>query len=323
MVHGFRVARLAETTSTNTVVAEEARLGAEEGLVVVADYQSAGRGRFDRRWEAPPGTALLFSVLLRPGLLGARALAPERGHLALAAVSLAVAEAAQEVAGVRLVLKWPNDLLGPDGRKVAGVLAEVVQGPAAAGGATKDGHAVVVGVGLNVSWAPEGASSLEALAGRPVDRDALLSATLAALARLYGHWEDVAHRYRALLATIGREVVVRLAAGYRDAGAGGSEASKGEAGAGGPEAGMGEASAGQDAESPGVPGRTRGRDGEYREPAGALELRGRALDVRADGRLVLSTAGGLVEVAAGDVEHASLGTDDPEPGLGGSQRGPR
>ena len=283
MVHGFRVARLAETTSTNTVVAEEARLGAEEGLVVVADYQSAGRGRFDRRWEAPAGAALLFSVLLRPGRLGARALAPGRRHLVMAAVSLAVAEAAREVAGVQLVLKWPNDLLGPDGHKVAGVLAEAVQAPAAAGGATKDDDAaVVVGVGLNVGWAPAGATSLEALAGRPVDRDALLGATLAALARLYGNWEDVASRYRGLLATIGREVVVRMAVG-----------------------------------------RTPGGGGGYRQPAGAIELRGTALDVRADGRLVLSTEDGLVEVAAGDVEHASLGADKPKPGVGGSEHGPR
>jgi BirA family biotin operon repressor/biotin-[acetyl-CoA-carboxylase] ligase len=277
MVHGFRVARLAETTSTNTVVAEEARLGAEQGLVVVADYQSAGRGRFDRRWEAPAGSALLFSVLLRPGRLGARALAPGRRHLVMAAVSLAVAEAAREVAGVHLVLKWPNDLLGPDGHKVAGVLAEAVQAPAAPGRATNDDDAVVVGVGLNVGWAPEGATSLEALAGRPVDRDALLDATLAALARLYGNWEDVTSRYRGLLATIGREVVVRMAVGR-------------------------------------TPGGSRG----YREPAGAIELRGTALDVRADGRLVLSTEDGLVEVAAGDVEHASLGADKPKPGFGGS-----
>ena len=278
-----------ETTSTNTVAASEARRGAEEGLVVVADYQSAGRGRFDRRWVAPAGTALLFSVLLRPALAGPGALAPERGHLVVAAVSLAVADAAQEVAGARLALKWPNDLLGPDGRKVAGVLAEVAAEPRGTGRVAKGGGAIVVGVGLNVSWAPEGATSLEALAGRAVDRDALLSAALEALARLYGHWEDVARRYRAALATLGREVVVRLAVE-------GHEPGGGRAGRGA---------------------------GAHAAPAEAVELRGTALDVRPDGRLLLSTADGVVEVAAGDVEHASLADVGPRAGPGDPGAGPR
>lgn len=190
------VRKLAETSSTNTVVAEEARRGAEEGLVVVADYQSAGRGRFDRRWEAPPGTSLLFSVLLRPVNLQA-----EHRHLAVATLSLAVVDAAEGLTGVKLSLKWPNDILSMDGRKVAGVLAEVV------------GEAVVVGVGVNVSWAPPGAASLEELAGVQVERDRLLEAALQHLERCYGRWEEVARLYKERLATLGREVVVRLAAG--------------------------------------------------------------------------------------------------------------
>ena len=300
-VHGYRVARLGETTSTNTVVAGEARKGVAEGLVVTTDYQSAGRGRFDRRWEAPPGSGLLFSVLLRPGLAAAGALAPERRHLVVAAVSLAVARAAEAVAGVRLSLKWPNDLLGPDGRKVAGVLAEVAVG-AAAGQASLEraptesssegseseeseseeseseeseseeseseeseseggpslAWAVVVGVGLNVSWAPEGASCLDALAGRPVDKDELLYEALSSLRELYGRWDEVAELYRERLATLGRQVVVHLASGTG--------------------------------------------------PGGGAGIRGQAVGVDSAGRLLVQTASGLVEVAAGDVEHARMGS---------------
>ena len=83
------VRQLADTTSTNSVLLEKALEGAPEGLVVVADHQSAGRGRFDRRWEAPAGKSLLFSVLLRPGYA---ALPANRRHLVVAAVSLAVVE---------------------------------------------------------------------------------------------------------------------------------------------------------------------------------------------------------------------------------------
>lgn len=236
ILHGYRVVRLGETTSTNSVVAGEARRGAPEGLVVAADYQSAGRGRFDRRWEAPPGTALLFSVLLRPG----RSLAPERRHLVVAAVSLAAAQAAEEVAEVRLSLKWPNDLLAPDGSKVAGVLAEVVD------------DAVVVGLGLNVSSAPEGAACLGELSGHLVSRDDLLGSTLAGLERIYGRWEEVAALYRERLSTIGEEVLVHLTSGA----------------------------------------------------SGSAEVSGTAVDVDGAGRLLVQTAGGLVEISAGDVEHA-------------------
>jgi BirA family biotin operon repressor/biotin-[acetyl-CoA-carboxylase] ligase len=196
LLHGFRVARLAETTSTNTVLAEQALRGAAEGLVVVADYQSAGRGRFERRWEAPRGASLLLSVLLAPAGAG---LSRQRWQLAVAAVSLAVAGACEALSGVRLALKWPNDLLSPEGRKVGGVLAEAV------------GDALVVGLGVNVHWAPEGAASLDELAGRPLDKDSLLEGALGELGRLYGNWDEVARLYRERLATLGQEVVVHLA----------------------------------------------------------------------------------------------------------------
>ena len=199
------VVKLSETTSTNSVALERAKAGAPDGLVVVADYQSAGRGRFERKWESPPGTSLLFSVLLRPGeqgLSGEQGLPVAQRHLAVAAVSLALAEAAKVVAGVEVQLKWPNDLLFRD-RKLAGVLAE----SAADGG-------LVVGAGVNVDWAPgKAATYLSAVAGRPVDRGELLVEALLGLDRLYGRWDQVSERYRQTCATVGRQVTVLLAAG--------------------------------------------------------------------------------------------------------------
>lgn len=164
----------------------------------MADAQTAGRGRLGRTWVAPPGTALLASVLLRPGLPA------DRLHLAGAAVSLAAADACAEVAGVAPALKWPNDLVVGE-RKLAGVLAEAAA------------PAVVVGIGVNVRWpgdhvlSPVLATSVDRVSGRQVDREALLASLLARLAGLLGDWRGVASRYRQSCATIGRLVRVELA----------------------------------------------------------------------------------------------------------------
>jgi BirA family biotin operon repressor/biotin-[acetyl-CoA-carboxylase] ligase len=126
--------------STNRYLLNEARGGAPEGLVVVADHQSAGRGRLGRRWEAPRAANLLVSVLLRPQLpVDAR-------HLASAVVALAAADACEALSGVAVDVKWPNDLL-VGGRKLAGVLAEADVGP-------EDRSPIVVGIGINVAWPP-------------------------------------------------------------------------------------------------------------------------------------------------------------------------
>lgn len=150
----------------------------------MADFQTAGRGRLGRRWEAQPGDALLMSVLLRPA-----GLAPERRHLVVAAVAVAACEA---LAPLEVSIKWPNDLL-LDGRKLAGVLAEA------------DGDAVVVGIGVNLRRAPEGA----ACAGE-LDRDALVNALLARLDHWYGRWDELALEYRRHCSTIGSAVRVEL-----------------------------------------------------------------------------------------------------------------
>src|SRR5438093_6330551 len=153
----WEVRRFAELDSTNRWLLDEARAGAGEGLAVVADHQTAGRGRLGRTWVAPPGSSLLVSVLFRPRSL-------EAGHLLTTAVALAACDACGRVAGVAPDLKWPNDLLVDD-RKLGGILAEA------------EGPAVVVGLGLNVSstsGAPETAVALREVAGHDVDRAALL-----------------------------------------------------------------------------------------------------------------------------------------------------
>ena len=199
---------LAETGSTNEDLVVQARSGAPHGTVVVADHQTAGRGRLGRTWQAPPGSALLCSILLHP----------ERGavvHGAVWAVALAAQSAVAALTGVTPELKWPNDLMVGD-RKLAGVLAEGVidpDDPLSLSG-------VVVGIGLNVGWAeppPEVAAraiTVEELGGRVVDRRVLLARLLADLAPLLVLWirdpDELRARYRSRLDTLGRLVRVEL-----------------------------------------------------------------------------------------------------------------
>jgi BirA family biotin operon repressor/biotin-[acetyl-CoA-carboxylase] ligase len=188
----WRVEHVDATGSTNADVLAEARAGAAAGLVRVAAFQSAGRGRMGRVWVAAPGDCLLVSILLRP---------EERAselHRLTQAVALAAADACALVGGFRPDLKWPNDLLVNE-RKLAGILAEsLVEGGSVA--------AVVVGMGLNVRAAPPGAISATEAAGRGVQRLELLDALLAALSGLDP--TAVTARYRSELATLGRWVRV-------------------------------------------------------------------------------------------------------------------
>jgi BirA family biotin operon repressor/biotin-[acetyl-CoA-carboxylase] ligase len=204
---------VAETGSTNADVLDLARAGAPEGIVLVADHQTAGRGRLDRRWEAPPGTSLLVSVLTRPGDHG---IGPHQLHLVATAVGVAAAEACRAATGADIRLKWPNDLVietAEGTRKLSGLLAEGVAG---------DGRitALVVGIGINVAWEavpPELAGiaiALNHLTDRSVERPALLGALLAGFDRWYGRLASpegtgaLRGRYRELSATLGRRVRV-------------------------------------------------------------------------------------------------------------------
>ena len=195
------IRRFESIDSTNAWVAERAREGAPEGLVAVADFQTAGRGRLDRTWSAAPGAALLVSVLLRPSV------PPEQLPLVMMVVGLAAADGVEAASGVRPGLKWPNDLVAADDRKLAGILAESSAG------------AVVAGVGINVSggaYPPELAEtavSCEEIAGRPVDREAVLQAFLAALADRYEALSapgKLLEDYEAACVTLGRRVRVEL-----------------------------------------------------------------------------------------------------------------
>ena len=189
---------MAETGSTNADAAALARAGAPEGVVLVADHQTAGRGRLGRSWVAPPGASLLTTVLLRPRVADA--------DLVLPAVATAMAAAVAVCTGVDARLKWPNDLTVDD-RKLAGVLAEAVW--------SGEDVAVCAGIGVNCNWPPdvpadlrETMTALNHLTGADVDRDALLAAFLDGLARRYAALDRGAllDEWRSRSATLGRHV---------------------------------------------------------------------------------------------------------------------
>ncbi|MFG2228301.1 biotin--[acetyl-CoA-carboxylase] ligase [Streptomyces sp. NPDC048644] len=197
------------TGSTNSDLAARAAEGAPEGAVLVAEEQSAARGRLDRRWSAPPRSGLFFSLYLTPRVPPAR-----WGWLPLLA-GVATAAALSRTAGVDTALKWPNDLLltveGAE-RKAGGILAE------------RAGEGVVIGIGLNVSLRADElpvptAGSLALAGARGTDRDPILRAVLRSLEDWYGTWQaadgdPVACRlqetYAAGCATLGREVRAEL-----------------------------------------------------------------------------------------------------------------
>ncbi|MPZ66679.1 MAG: biotin--[acetyl-CoA-carboxylase] ligase [Pseudonocardiaceae bacterium] len=236
---------VAETGSTNAELAAAARAGAADRTVLVAEHQTAGRGRAGRGWVAPPRSGLALSVLLRPQPV------PQQrwGWLPLLA-GVALGEVVAELCGVQVAVKWPNDLLlGPQRRKAAGILAEVC------------GDAVVLGIGLNVTL-PAGelpvpqATSLAIEGSGCTDRNALLAELLRRLDLLERHWRDargdavasgLRDAYRRCCATLGRQVSVALPAGQ--------------------------------------------------------QLAGIAVDVDAEGRLVIDAAGGRQALSAGDVTH--------------------
>jgi biotin-[acetyl-CoA-carboxylase] ligase BirA-like protein len=231
-----------EIGSTNAELIAAAADDAPEGTVLVAEHQVSGRGRLDRVWTSPPRAGLTVSFLLRPDVPAAR-----RGWLPLL-TGVALAESVREVSGALASVKWPNDLLAGDGRKLAGILAEAGSG------------AVVVGTGLNVSTTaaemPATGTSLAVVTGGVVDRGPVLLGFLRAVERRYLAWtralgdpvaSGLARDYLAWSSTVGSEVEVTM-------------------------------------------------------PDGSA-LRGTARAVDWDGRLVVGTPEGTVELASGDVRH--------------------
>jgi BirA family biotin operon repressor/biotin-[acetyl-CoA-carboxylase] ligase len=262
-----RVSVVAETGSTNADLIDAARAGAAEGTVLVAELQNAGRGRLGRRWLSGPGTALTFSVLVRPAAVPPAA----RSWLPLL-TGVAVAAGVRGETGLDVCLKWPNDIVaaggdGPGGLgKLAGILAE------------QAGDAIVIGIGLNVEATPvlaavggPAAGSAAALApaslapaslasmGAPcVDRTSLLAAILREFEHWYLRWAEGA--------TPGDPVASGLRAEYMRSCC------------------------------------TVGREVRVELPGGTF-LSGRACDVDGSGRLLIAGQDGVEAVSAGDVIH--------------------
>jgi BirA family biotin operon repressor/biotin-[acetyl-CoA-carboxylase] ligase len=187
----FRIVRVSVTGSTNADLLARAGAGEPAGLVLLADHQTAGRGRLDRRWEAPPGANVLASLLLRPSR------PVDTWFHSTVALGLAVVSACRSL-GVAASLKWPNDVLVDDA-KLAGILAET------------DGRgALVIGLGCNVGWPRPGeypgATSLAAH-GVAITPAGFLDLVLD---RFDDAALDLLDRYRACCATIGRRVHLDL-----------------------------------------------------------------------------------------------------------------
>jgi BirA family transcriptional regulator, biotin operon repressor / biotin---[acetyl-CoA-carboxylase] ligase len=220
---GRAIAHHAQAGSTNDLARQQARAGHPEGLVILADAQTAGRGRLGRAWAAPPGSSLLLSLLLRP-----TGLSPADAFSLTMLASVALCEAVEQVAPPRAALKWPNDLLlpvrtaaGPMLRKAAGILSEIEL--------DRDRIAwVVIGIGVNVGWSPAGivdgrdladvATSVGAAAGQPIERLPLLQALLERLDARYaalrhGDHADLFERWRDRLTTLGQPVQISLPQG--------------------------------------------------------------------------------------------------------------
>lgn len=200
---GWWVEVVEATPSTNALVAERARAGEEAGLVVVAEHQTAGRGRLDRSWETPARSALTFSVLLRPDVP-----AQDWPWLPLLTGYAVQAALADRLPGIGL--KWPNDVLVEE-RKIAGILVERVDTP--------QGPAAVVGCGINVSHTLDElpvalATSVQLeVGGEAPDRTGLLGQVLGSLHALQGLMGDTTAlraAYADVCTTLGREVDVHL-----------------------------------------------------------------------------------------------------------------
>ena len=207
--------------STNDIaatLAQSASTGDVEGAVVIADAQTAGRGRRGRDWLSPPGGGLYVSLVLTPGR--APVDGPRATALLTLAAGVALAEAVETATGLGVDVKWPNDL-HVSGRKLAGILAEAASGQSGT-------PPIVLGYGVNLgpmAYPPDlrdRATSLESELGRPVDRILVFIETLAAMARRYddllnGRFDAILDAWRAKApASVGARVSWTTASGPRD-----------------------------------------------------------------------------------------------------------
>jgi BirA family biotin operon repressor/biotin-[acetyl-CoA-carboxylase] ligase len=175
---GRSIHHFPQIESTNTKARELAEQGAPEGTLVVAEYQTRGKGRMSRPWESPAGQNLLFSIILRPTL------PPQQTFNLILLVSVALCRSIQLETNLELKIKWPNDLYCR-GKKMAGILAEFA--------AESDRlNYVIIGVGLNVNWSPadlpedaQPATSILRETGIRASRLEILVSFLAGMERFY------------------------------------------------------------------------------------------------------------------------------------------
>lgn len=203
-VIGRQVMVYSHIGSTSDEAKRLAEAGAPEGTLVITDEQTAGRGRLQRTWWAPPGTALLMSLIFRPDL------APHQVQRLTMLCSLAVCDAIAEMTGLTPAVKWPNDVL-LRGRKVCGILTELgIEGARLA-------YAVVgMGINVNVDFSGAGelartATSLSQELGREVSRLELLRAILVGIEGRYSRLragQSPHAEWMARLATMGQRVIV-------------------------------------------------------------------------------------------------------------------
>ncbi len=206
---GHRVFSYQRVGSTNDVARQIARNGAAQGTLVVAEEQTAGRGRMGRSWNSPPGVSLLFSLVLRPRM------APNRVFQLAICGALVVAEVVCQRTHLPVKVKWPNDVL-IRGKKLAGVLTETQVDLAGV-------RFVVLGVGININQAPadfpedmqDQATSIRAELGRSVSRRHLLQNLLLKFEEIYGQFQDQGlapflDRWRQLSWVMDRKVTVQV-----------------------------------------------------------------------------------------------------------------
>lgn len=198
---GHAILYLTSTTSTQDVARREAEDGADEGLAVFAEEQTAGRGRLGRSWVSPSGKNIYVTFVLRPDLTRLRALSM--------AAPLAVANAVQSATGLSTAVKWPNDVL-VSGRKLSGILIDSELSGA-------DVRYALVGIGINVNFDVEENSEIASIAtsvkremGAPASRERLLSELMNELERLYLDTPVTAvhSAWKERLETLGRPVTV-------------------------------------------------------------------------------------------------------------------
>ena len=197
--------RYESVDSTNTVAKTMAHDGAAHGTVVLAEHQTAGRGRLGRSFESPAGAGIYMSMILRPNCR------PDRLMHLTCAVAVAICDGVESALGFRPEIKWINDLVA-EGKKLAGILTELSVHPQ-----TGLVDFAIVGVGLNCNQCPEDfpqnlrdiACSAAMITGQPVDRQRLAESMIAALLEMdLSRKGEIMERYRLDCLTIGKEVVV-------------------------------------------------------------------------------------------------------------------